>query len=244
MCNLEKKQQEVKFLILDILRSRALSRSTWPMQQTDRMGGRGSSPIAHNYSLCVPVLHVLSNWANSCRAPCPARRQGPASVGLWDLHIGPWCFEPAEARRGGGATDCGVRACGAGENDFHARGDRRREGGPARAGVRGDRRRAVLDSFEQLQIDFQAKHICIRKTVLRAIWVSRGMCSLNRWIIFLELSCRNFSPLNCDLGHCSPRLVRTQARQGEHVLMIRRGAMQINGRIAGMFWDWRFKDQM
>lgn len=38
---------------------------------------------------------------------------------------------------------------------------------PARAGR--DRRRAVLDSFEQLQIDFQAKHICIRKTVLRAI---------------------------------------------------------------------------
>lgn len=90
-------------------------------------------------------------------------------MGLPDLHIGPWCFEPAEARRGGGATDCGVRACGAGEDDFHARGDRRREGGPAQAPREGDRRRAVLDSFEQLQIDFQAKHICIRKTVLRAI---------------------------------------------------------------------------
>lgn len=122
-----------------------------------------------------------------------------ASVGLWDLHIGPWWFKLSEARR---CHWLSVRACGAGENVFHARGDRRQEGAPREPG-RGDRRRAVLDSFEQLQIDFQAKHICIRKTVLQAIWVSCGMCSLNRWIIFLELSCRNFSPLIWDLGHYS-----------------------------------------
>lgn len=61
-----------------------------------------------------------------------------------------------------------AHACRAGEDVFHTRGDRRREGAP-REPVRGDRRRAVLDSFKQLQIDFQAKRICIRKTVLRAI---------------------------------------------------------------------------
>lgn len=123
-----------------------------------------------------------------------------ASVGLWDdLHIGPWCSKLSEVRR---CHWLYVHACGAGENVFHARGDRRQEGAP-REPARGDRRRAVLDSFEQLQIDFQAKHICIRKTVLRAIWLSCGMCALNRWIIFLELSCRNFSPLNRDLGHYS-----------------------------------------
>ncbi|TWW81395.1 hypothetical protein D4764_01G0012100 [Takifugu flavidus] len=71
----------------------------------------------------------------------------------------------------GSATLCrGPRAhaCRAGEDVFHTRGDRRREGAP-REPVRGDRRRAVLDSFKQLQIDFQAKCICIRKTVLQAI---------------------------------------------------------------------------
>lgn len=114
-----------------------------------------------------------------------------ASVGLWDLHIGPWWFQLSEARR---CYWLYVHACGAGENVFHARGDRRQEGA-LREPARGDRRRAVLDSFEQLQIDFQAKHICILKTVLRAIWVSCGMCALNRWLIFLELSCRNFSLL-------------------------------------------------
>lgn len=88
-----------------------------------------------------------------------------------------------------------VHACRAGEDVFHTRGDRRREGAP-RQPVRGDRRRAVLDSFKQLQIDFQAKRICIRKTVLRAIWVSCGMCSLNRWIIFLRAFLQKFQPIN------------------------------------------------
>lgn len=122
-----------------------------------------------------------------------------ASVGLWDLHIGPWWFKLSEARR---CHWLYVHACGAGEifSTWEEK-DGKREPRVSRA--RGDRRRAVLDSFEQLQIDFQAKHICIRKTVLRAIWVSCGMCALNRWIIFLELSCRNFSPLNWDRGHYS-----------------------------------------
>lgn len=114
-----------------------------------------------------------------------------ASVGLWDLHIGPWWFELSEAKR---CHWLYVHACGAGENVFHARGDRRQEGAP-REPVRGDRRRAVLDSFEQLQIDFQAKHICIRKTVLQAIWVSCGMCSLNRWIIFFRAFLQKFQPI-------------------------------------------------
>lgn len=122
-----------------------------------------------------------------------------ASVGLWDLHIGPWWLKLSEAKR---CHWLYVHACGAGENVFHVRGDRRQEGA-LREPARGDRRRAVLDSFEQLQIDFQAKHICIRKTVLRAIWVSCGMCALNRWIFFFSFFFRAFLqiPLNWDLGH-------------------------------------------
>lgn len=104
--------------------------------------------------------------------------------------------------RRGGATDCmSMRVELVKMFSTREEIDGKREPRVSRRG--GDRRRAVLDSFEQLQIDFQAKHICIRKTVLRAIRVSRGMCALNRWVIFLELSCRNFSPLNRDLGHYS-----------------------------------------
>lgn len=43
-----------------------------------------------------------------------------ASVGLWDLHIGPWWFKLSEARRRHWLY---VHACEAGENVFHARGD-------------------------------------------------------------------------------------------------------------------------
>lgn len=50
-----------------------------------------------------------------------------ASVGLRDLHIGPWWFKRSEARR---CHWLHVHACGAGENVFHARGDRRQEGAP------------------------------------------------------------------------------------------------------------------
>lgn len=114
---------------------------------------------------CVPVLHVLINCANSCRAPRPAcrqgRRYGPARSAYWPMVL-------SSLVRQGGGHGLHARACGAGEDVFHTRGRRRQEGAP-REPVRGDRRRAVLDSFEQLQIDFQAKHICIRKTVLQAI---------------------------------------------------------------------------
>lgn len=47
-------------------------------------------------------------------------RTGPPVCGLWDLHIGPWCFKLSEARRHHWLY---VHACGAGENVFHARGD-------------------------------------------------------------------------------------------------------------------------
>lgn len=152
-----------------------------------------------NYSLCVSLYCMYYPTKQTVAGLLVLLADRAASVCLWDLHIGPWWFKLSEARR---CHWLYVHACGAGENVFHTRGDRRQEGAP-REPARGDRRRAVLDSFEQLQIDFQAKHICIRKTVLRAIWVSCGMCALNRWIIFLELSCRNFSPLNWDLGHYS-----------------------------------------
>lgn len=116
-----------------------------------------------------------------------------ASSGPRDLHIGPRCW--GSCRRRGDATER-MFVCTELVKMFSTweEIDGKREPRASRRG--GDRRRAVLASFKQLQIDFQAKHICIRKTVLWAIRVSCGMCALNRWVIFLELSCRNFSPLN------------------------------------------------
>lgn len=114
-----------------------------------------------NYSLCLSLLHVLSNPANTRRAQWTVgpRQCRPVRSAYWPVVV--------SAVWGGAALLrcvfwlC-VRACGAGECVFHARGDRRREGAPREPGRGGDRRRAVLASSKQLQIDFQAKHICIR----------------------------------------------------------------------------------
>lgn len=81
-----------------------------------------------DYSPCVLVLHVLSEWAHSCRALHAACRQGrqcgPLRSAYW-----PMVLCSATRRRGPRA-----HACGAGEDVFHTRGDRRREGAPAWAG--------------------------------------------------------------------------------------------------------------
>ena len=67
------------------------------------------------YCMCYPTEQTVAGFL----VPLADRA---ASVGLQDLHIGPWCFKLAKARRWHGLY---VRACGAGESVFHTRGDRR-----------------------------------------------------------------------------------------------------------------------
>lgn len=135
---------------------------------------------------CVPVRCMYNPTVQTVEGPLVPLADSTASSG-------PRCW--GSCRRRGGATErMFVRTELVKMFSTWEEIDGKREPRASQRG--GDRRRAVLASFKQLQIDFQAKHICIRKTVLRAIRVSRGMCALNRWVIFLELSCRNFSPLN------------------------------------------------
>lgn len=153
----------------------------WPGLFSERIIIPSVSP----YCTCYPTEQTVAGLL------VPLADRGPP---VWACEICILAHGALSLPRQGGATDCGsVRVELVKMISTREEIDGKREPRVSRA--RGDRRRAVLDSFEQLQIDFQAKHICIRKTVLRAIRVSCGMCSLNRWIIFLELSCRNFSPL-------------------------------------------------
>lgn len=88
---------------------------------------------------------------------------GLSAQALSDLHIGPWCFALQRAAVARVAMRAELVKM------FSTREEIDGEREPPREPVRGDRRRAVLDSFKQLQIDFQAKRICIRKTALQAI---------------------------------------------------------------------------
>lgn len=140
--------------------TRLLQRKPMRMQQKDRINGWDRMD---NYSLC-PCIACVNQLCKQLQGSSSCLQTGPLVWACEICILARGAFKLCEARR----WPQTARACGAGEDVFHTRGRRRQEGAP-REPVRGDRRRAVLDSFEQLQIDFQAKHICICETVLRAI---------------------------------------------------------------------------
>lgn len=124
----------------------------WPGHPTEWM----IIPPVCLYCMCCLSEHTVAGLLTLLA-------DGAVSAGLRDLHIGPWCF--ALQRVAVDRVAMRVELV----KMFSTREELDGERVPLPEPARGDRRRAVLDSFKQLQIDFQAKRICIRKTVLRAI---------------------------------------------------------------------------